>query len=230
MGTDEIRHHPLPRHQPRARHGGRLEAHDRPRAADRLARRRRIFRAVDLIVLPGGFSFGDYLRSGAIAARSPDHAGGGEARAGRRARARRLQRVPDALRGGPPARRADAQRLAQIRLPRGEARSGEHADAFTRAYRPRQVIRCPVAHHDGNFFADQATLDRLEDGGPRRFPLCRGHQSERLAERYRRHPERGRQRARPDAASGGPDGPGAWRARRPAALPGPRRRLQEKAA
>ena len=33
---------------------------------------------------------------------------------------------------------------------------------FTHFYRPGQVIRCPVAHHDGNYFADEATLDRLE--------------------------------------------------------------------
>jgi phosphoribosylformylglycinamidine (FGAM) synthase-like amidotransferase family enzyme len=32
---------------------------------------------------------------------------------------------------------------------------------FTSAYAPGQIIRCPVAHHDGNYFADDATLDRL---------------------------------------------------------------------
>jgi phosphoribosylformylglycinamidine synthase len=36
---------------------------------------------------------------------------------------------------------------------------------FTRGYAHGQVIRCPVAHHDGNYFADEATLDRLEGEG-----------------------------------------------------------------
>ena len=40
------------------------------------------------------------------------------------------------------------------------------------------MIRVPVAHHDGNYFADAATLDRLEDEGPRRLPLLRPPQGE----------------------------------------------------
>src|SRR6266850_1284238 len=63
----------------------------------------------DLVVVPGGFSYGDYLRCGAIGAR---------ARGQRRPGARRLQRLPDSVRGGAPARRADAQRGDQIHLPR----------------------------------------------------------------------------------------------------------------
>ena len=63
----------------------------------------------DLVVVPGGFSYGDYLRCGAIAARAPimdavrAHAGA------RRAGARRLQRLPDPVRGRAAAGRADAQ-------------------------------------------------------------------------------------------------------------------------
>ena len=122
--------------------------------ADRLARRDDA-PDVDLIVLPGGFSFGDYLRSGAIAARSPVMPEVVKRAARRRARARRLQRLPDALRGGAPARRPDAQRLAEVRLPRGEARSGRTPRRRSPApTAPRQVIRCPVAHADGNYFAD----------------------------------------------------------------------------
>ncbi len=116
----------------------------------------------DLIVLPGGFSFGDYLRSGAIAARSPI--------------------MPEVV------RRAEAgalvlgvcngfQALCEVGLLPGilmrntslkfvcrevklEVVNAE--TRFTRGYRARQVFRCPVAHHDGNYFADAATLDRLE--------------------------------------------------------------------
>ena len=72
----------------------------------------------DLVVIPGGFSYGDYLRCGAIAARAPimdavrAHAAkGGLVLA-------HLQRLPDRLRGGPAARRADAQCAAQVHLPR----------------------------------------------------------------------------------------------------------------
>ena len=70
------------------------------------------FAKTDLIVVPGGFSYGDYLRCGAMAAQSPvmaevkQRAGAGRAGAGD------LQRLPDRHRGGPAARRADAQRAA----------------------------------------------------------------------------------------------------------------------
>ena len=70
----------------------------------------------DLVVLPGGFSYGDYLRCGAIAARSPIMRAVGTACGARRTGARHLQRLPDSLRGGPPARRSDAQRRTAFRL------------------------------------------------------------------------------------------------------------------
>ena len=76
---------------------------------------------LDLIAIPGGFSYGDYLRSGAMAAQSPvmwRGQGGGGAR---RRRARRLQRLPGADRGAAAARRADAQCRHPLRLPRRAA-------------------------------------------------------------------------------------------------------------
>ena len=76
---------------------------------------------VDLIVIPGGFSYGDYLRCGAIAARMPVMRAVAENGPPGRAGHRRLQRLPDPGRGRPAAGRADAQRLAAIRLPRGQA-------------------------------------------------------------------------------------------------------------
>jgi phosphoribosylformylglycinamidine synthase len=117
---------------------------------------------VDLIILPGGFSFGDYLRSGAIAARSPI--------------------MPEIIR-----RAADGvlvlgvcngfQTLCEAGLLPGVLMRNASLKfvcrdvnlevvntqtPFTRAYRPRQVIRCPVAHADGNYFGDEDTLERLE--------------------------------------------------------------------
>ena len=61
---------------------------------------------------------------------------------------------------------------------------------FTRAYRPRQVIRCPVAHADGNYFADPATLERLEDEGRVVFRYAEDTNPNGSLQRHRRHPER----------------------------------------
>ncbi len=113
------------------------------------------------VIIPGGFTYGDYLRSGAIAARAP---------------------IMDAVR-----RAADAgvpvlgvcngfQILTEAGLLPGALMRNagikfvcrevllrvDNADTrFTSAYRPGQIIRCPVAHHDGNYFADPATLSQL---------------------------------------------------------------------
>jgi phosphoribosylformylglycinamidine synthase subunit PurQ / glutaminase len=118
---------------------------------------------VDLIVVPGGFSFGDYLRCGAIAARSPVM----RAVAEQAARGVPVLGVcngfqilceagllPGAL-----------MRNSTLRFVCREVKL-EVANAstrFTTAYSQGQVIRCPVAHHDGNYFADDDTLARLHD-------------------------------------------------------------------
>jgi phosphoribosylformylglycinamidine synthase len=117
---------------------------------------------VDLIVLPGGFSFGDYLRAGAIAARSPIMT-----EVAKRAQAGALvlgvcngfQTLCEAgLLPGVLMRNASLKFVCrEVKLEVMNA-----ATPFTRAFRAGQVIRCPVAHGDGNYFADDATLDRLE--------------------------------------------------------------------
>ena len=181
---------------------------------------------VDLIVLPGGFSFGDYLRSGAIAARSPimpevaKRAADGVLVLGV---CNGFQTLCEAgLLPGVLMRNASLKFVCrEVKLEVVNTQT-----PFTRGYRPRQVIRCPVAHADGNYFADEATLDRLENEGRVVFRYAEDTNPERLAPRYRRHPERRRERARHDAASGGPDGRGAGRPRRAAAVPGARRRLR----
>ena len=121
--------------------------------------------AVDLIVLPGGFSFGDYLRSGAIAARSPIMA-----EVAKRARdgvsvlgvCNGFQTLCEAgLLPGILMRNASLKfvcREVKLKVVNAETR-------FTGGYRLNQVIRCPVAHADGNYFADAAILDRLEGDG-----------------------------------------------------------------
>jgi phosphoribosylformylglycinamidine synthase len=120
---------------------------------------------VDLIVLPGGFSHGDYLRSGAMAARAPIMRAVAErAAAGVRVLGicNGFQVLTEAgLLPGALMRNAGLKficRSVRLRV--------ETADsAFTGGYRTGQEIALPIAHADGNFFADDDTLKRLEGEG-----------------------------------------------------------------
>ncbi|GGD91063.1 phosphoribosylformylglycinamidine synthase subunit PurQ [Aureimonas endophytica] len=117
---------------------------------------------VDLIVVPGGFSYGDYLRCGAIAARSPvmravaEQAARGVSVLGV---CNGFQILCEAgLLPGALMRNTSLRFVCrEVKLEIANA-----ATRFTHAYAPGQIIRCPVAHHDGNYFADEATLARLE--------------------------------------------------------------------
>jgi phosphoribosylformylglycinamidine synthase len=121
--------------------------------------------ACDLIVLPGGFSYGDYLRCGAMAAHSPvmrDVVA--KARAGTMVLGicNGFQVLTESgLLPGALMRNASLKfvcrdvhlKVEQVETP------------FTRRYGRNEIIRVPVAHGDGNYFADQATLDTLEGEG-----------------------------------------------------------------
>jgi phosphoribosylformylglycinamidine synthase I len=129
---------------------------------------------VDLVVLPGGFSFGDYLRSGAIAARSPIMADVVRA-------AERGVQVLGVCNGFQTLCEAGLlpgvlMRNASLRFVCREVKLEvvNTQTPFTHAYAPRQVIRCPVAHHDGNYFTDPATLERLEKDGRVVFRYAEG--------------------------------------------------------
>ncbi len=120
---------------------------------------------LDFIALPGGFSYGDYLRSGAMAARSPIM------RAVIAAAARGVP-VLGVCNGFQVLTEAGLlpgalMRNAGIRFVcRDVALVVENNQSlFTAGYSQGQRITLPVAHHDGNFFADEATLDRLEGEG-----------------------------------------------------------------
>ncbi len=120
---------------------------------------------LDFIALPGGFSYGDYLRSGAMAARSPvmqaviAAAGRGVPVLGVCNGFQVLTEsglLPGAL-----------MRNAGIRFVcREVALTVENSQSiFTSGYSHGETITIPVAHHDGNYFADDATLDRMEGEG-----------------------------------------------------------------
>ncbi|MFN2100142.1 phosphoribosylformylglycinamidine synthase subunit PurQ [Altererythrobacter sp. MF3-039] len=134
---------------------------------------------LDFIALPGGFSYGDYLRSGAMAANSPIM------RSVIRAAERGVpvlgvcngfqvltesQLLPGAL----------LRNAQQTFLCRTVDLTVENAQSlFTSRYEQGETIAIPVAHHDGNYFADSATLDRLEGDGRVAFRYaddCNGSQ------------------------------------------------------
>ena len=117
---------------------------------------------VDLVVLPGGFSYGDYLRSGAIAARAPvmdavrDFAARGRLVLGV---CNGFQMLTEAgLLPGALMRNKGLTFVCREVL----LETTSTASPFTRHLEKGDVWRCPVAHHDGNYFADTETLDRLE--------------------------------------------------------------------
>lgn len=126
----------------------------------------------DLAVLPGGFSYGDYLRCGAIAARSPvmDAVRAHAARGGRvLAICNGFQVACEAgLLPGVLMRNADLHFVCRL-----QHLSVERADTpFTRAYAAGQVIAVPVAHGEGNYAADEDTIARLEGDGRVAFRYC----------------------------------------------------------
>ena len=94
------------------------------------------------VVLPGGFSYGDYLRTGAIASVAPVMDAGAGVRRGGRSGARHLQRLPDPLRGASAARGPPPEQAARVRLPR---RSAAGRDRGQRVHAP--LHRRPGARH-----------------------------------------------------------------------------------
>ncbi len=120
---------------------------------------------VGLVALPGGFSYGDYLRSGAMAARSPIMAAVVAAAA-------RGMPVLGICNGFQSLTEAGLLPGALMRnaglnfVCRDVSLTVENTQSlFTSGYDAGETIRIPVAHHDGNFFADAETLDRLEGEG-----------------------------------------------------------------
>jgi phosphoribosylformylglycinamidine synthase I len=126
----------------------------------------------DLIVLPGGFSYGDYLRSGAMAAHSPvmreviKHARGGTPVLGI---CNGFQVLTEArLLPGVLMRNATLKFVCKdVRL-----RVERNDTCFAFKYERGEVVRFPVAHKDGSYFADDQALQRLEGEGRIAFRYC----------------------------------------------------------
>ncbi|MBV9330792.1 MAG: phosphoribosylformylglycinamidine synthase subunit PurQ [Alphaproteobacteria bacterium] len=129
---------------------------------------------VDLVVLPGGFSYGDYLRCGAMASQSRvmrevrERAEDGMAVLGI---CNGFQILTEAgLLPGALMRNAGLQYVCRpVALEVRETQS-----AFTRKYEHNQRVVFPVAHGEGNYFADDETLDRLEGEGRVLFRYATG--------------------------------------------------------
>jgi phosphoribosylformylglycinamidine synthase len=171
----------------------------------------------DLVAVPGGFSFGDYLRCGAIAAQSPvaralqAHAAGGGFVLG----VCNGFQVLTEMRLLPGVLMRNAG-LLFICKPVG-LRVATTSSAFTSAYDAGQVLSIPVAHHDGNYTADADTIARLKGEDRIAFTYVdnpNGSQADIagvLSENRRvlgmmPHPERA-----VDAGHGGTDGVGLFR-------------------
>ncbi len=127
---------------------------------------------VDLIVVPGGFAYGDYLRAGAMAAHAPV-----------------MREVVARARNGTPVLGicngfqilTEAGLLPGVLMANGSIRfvcrdvhlrveTGQ--SLFTSRYQSGAVVRFPIAHHDGQYHADPDTLNRLEDHGQIAFRYC----------------------------------------------------------
>jgi len=126
----------------------------------------------DCIILPGGFSYGDYLRTGAIARFSPVM----ESIAAHAERGGLVLGICNGfqilLEAGllPGAMRRNES--LQFRCQDTHLRVENAATPFTRRYRPGEVIRMPIAHGDGNYYADSETLARMEQEGQIVFRYC----------------------------------------------------------
>ena len=120
---------------------------------------------VDVVMLPGGFSYGDYLRAGAIATMSPimgavkDFAGSGGPVVGICNGFQML--CESGLLPGALLRNRSLLFASQDVLLRVEGASS----IFTQDYQAGQILRMPIAHAEGNYYADDETLDRLESEG-----------------------------------------------------------------
>ncbi|MDE2780933.1 MAG: phosphoribosylformylglycinamidine synthase subunit PurQ [Chloroflexota bacterium] len=140
--------------------------------ADYVWHRQKSLAGYDCLIVPGGFSYGDYLRAGALARFAPVM----EALAGFAERGGTVVGICNGF-----------QVLCEAGLLPGALMRNAHLEyrcqwtnlrtertdtPFTSRCRPAQALRIPVSHGEGNYYADEATLNRLEDNGQVLFRYC----------------------------------------------------------
>ena len=143
-----------------------LQAAERVGEAELLWYADRDLRGVDAVIVPGGFSYGDYLRVGAIARFAPVMEEVERFARARRPGARHLQRLPGAVRGRAAAGRAAAQHVAALPLQAGRARRwSTPRPRGPRACAAGDALSIPVKHTTGRYYAPDPVLDEMEAGG-----------------------------------------------------------------
>ena len=129
-------------------------------------------KGLDAVILPGGFSYGDYLRTGAIARFSPvmgavkEFASTGGMVLG-------LQRVSDFAGSGIAAGAMLRNRSLSFICKDVYVRVENAATSFTGRCEPAQVLKIPIAHADGNYYTDDVTLSQLKATAQIVFRYCR---------------------------------------------------------
>jgi phosphoribosylformylglycinamidine synthase I len=119
----------------------------------------------DAVVLPGGFSYGDYLRCGALARFSPvmksivDFAERGKLVIGI------CNGFQVLLEAGLLPGAMLSNDVLEFRCGWVNLKVENNSTAFTNLYKPKEIIRMPIAHHEGNYYAEPEVLDELERAG-----------------------------------------------------------------
>jgi len=141
-------------------------------AAEVLWHKETDLKGVDCVIIPGGFAYGDYLRAGALAKFAPimepikRHAASGGLVMGTCTGFQVLTEaglLPGALMRNEHLRFVSRDILLRVE---------EMGTPFTGELSPGNVLRMPIAHGEGNYFADEATLDELERNGQVIFRYC----------------------------------------------------------
>ncbi len=127
---------------------------------------------VDLVILPGGFSYGDYLRPGSIASKSKiveDVINKGKKGTPILGICNGFQILTETkLLPGVLIRNSNLKFICENTFLKVE----NNSSIFTSSYKYNEIINIPIAHHDGNYFADENTIKKIEDSNMIVFKYC----------------------------------------------------------
>lgn len=142
------------------------------RPVDYVWHQERDLSSYDCLVIPGGFSYGDYLRTGAIARFSPVMEGVAELAARGGLVLGVCNGFQILLEAGLLPGAMHRNLGLQFRCHFTHLRTENVNTPFTSLCRPGQVLKVPIAHGEGNYYADEATIDELERTGRVVFRYC----------------------------------------------------------